>query len=230
MEQLAINSMTFGVVISIVGFEIGQLLKSKFKFAIFNPLLVSIVFVILFLLLFNIEYETYNNSAKYLSYLLTPATVCLSIPLYQRLQLLKDNWVAIIFGILAGAIASLISILIFAKIFNFSHELYVTLLPKSVTTAIGMGISDEFGGITTITVLVILVTGVFGNIFAESICKLFKITNPVARGIAIGTSSHAMGTTKAMELGEIEGAMSSLSIVIAGIFTLIGVNLFVSLA
>ncbi len=229
MEQLAINSMTFGVIISLIGFELGQVLKSKYKYAILNPLLVSIVFVIIFLLMFNIEYDTYNDSAKYLSYLLTPATVCLAIPLYERLQLLKDNWVAIIFGIISGAIASLVSIFIFALIFNFSYELYVTLLPKSVTTAIGIGIADELGGIASITVFVILITGVIGNIFAESLCKLFKITNPVAKGIAIGTSSHAMGTSKAMEIGEIEGAMSSLSIVICGIFTLLGANIFAQL-
>ncbi len=226
MNQIAISSMAFGVVISIIGYEVGLLLKAKYKFGILNPLLISIVFVIGFLFLFNIDYESYNNSAKYLSYLLTPATVCLAIPLYQRLQLLKENWLAIILGIIAGATTSLICILIFAIIFKFDHQLYVTILPKSITTAIGMGISEELGGITTITVLVILVTGVFGNICAEGICKLFRITNPVAKGIAIGTSSHAMGTTKAMELGEIEGAMSSLSIVIAGLFTLIGANVF----
>ncbi len=226
MNEIIINSMVFGVVISIVGYEIGLILKSKFKSGLLNPLLISIVFVISFLLIFNVEYENYSSSAKYLSYLLTPATVCLAIPLYQRLQLLKDNWFAIIFGIIAGALTSLICIFIFAIIFKFDHQLYVTILPKSITTAIGIGISEELGGITTITVLMILVTGVFGNIFAEGICKLFRITNPVARGIAIGTSSHAMGTTKAIEMGEIEGAMSSLSIVIAGIFTLVGANIF----
>ncbi len=226
MNQIIINSMAFGVVISILGYEIGLLLKSKYKYGIINPLVISIIFVIGFLLLFDIDYESYNNSAKYLSYLLTPATVCLAIPLYQRLQLLKENWFAIIFGIVAGATASLICIFVFAIIFKFNHELYVSILPKSITTAIGIGISGELGGITTITVLVILITGVFGNICAEGICKLFKITNPVARGIAIGTSSHAMGTTRAMELGEVEGAMSSLSIVIAGLFTLVGANIF----
>ena len=225
MNQMIINSTTIGVVISVMGYELG-LLKRKFKSAIFNPLLISIIFVICCLLLFRVDYDNYNKSAQYLSYLLTPATVCLAIPLYQQIKLLKENMVAIFAGIISGVLTSLVCIFVFALIFNFGHEEYVTMLPKSITTAIGMGISEELGGYVTITVAVIIITGVLGNICGEAVCKIFKITNPVAKGIALGTSSHAIGTAKAMEMGEIEGAMSSLSIVIAGICTMVGASVF----
>lgn len=226
MNQMIINSTTIGVVISVMGYELALLLKRKFKSAIFNPLLISIIFVICCLLLFRVDYDNYNKSAQYLSYLLTPATVCLAIPLYQQIKLLKENVVAIFAGIISGVLTSLVFIFVFALIFNFGHEEYVTLLPKSITTAIGMGISEELGGYVTITVAVIIITGVLGNICGEAVCKIFKITNPVAKGIALGTSSHAIGTAKAMEMGEIEGAMSSLSIVIAGICTMVGASVF----
>lgn len=215
--------------ISIIGYEIGLFLKKKFRMAIFNPLLISIAFVIIFLVIFRVDYKSYNEGAKYLSYLLTPATVCLAIPLYEQLELLKSNIKAILAGILSGILASLGSVFLLSKLFHFTHEQYVTFLPKSITTAIGMGVSQELGGIVTITVVVIIMTGVLGNILAETICKLFKISEPVAKGIAIGTASHAIGTSKAMEMGEIEGAMSSLAIVVAGLLTVIGASIFANL-
>lgn len=229
MRELLSSSTYFGVLISLIGYGLGLVLKRKFKKTIFNPLLVSIIFVIAALLALGVDYESYNNSAKYLSYLLTPATVCLAIPLYQQLELLKGNYKAILGGIVSGALASFISVFILSKLFNLTHEQYVTLLPKSITTAIGMGVSQELGGIVTITVAVIIITGVLGNIMAEFICKLFRIKEPVAKGIALGTSSHAIGTVKAMELGEIEGAMSSLAIAVTGLVTVLGASFFANL-
>jgi len=229
MRELLCNSTYFGVLISLIGYGLGVVLKRKFKKAIFNPLLVSIIFVIAALLVLGVDYESYNNSAKYLSYLLTPATVCLAIPLYQQLELLKGNYKAILGGIVSGALASFISVFALAKLFNLTHQQYVTLLPKSITTAIGMGVSQELGGIVTITVAVIIITGVLGNIMAEFVCKLFRIKEPVAKGIALGTSSHAIGTVKAMEIGEVEGAMSSLAIAVTGLVTVLGASFFANL-
>lgn len=226
MKELMDNSLFFGVGISLLGFEIGLLLKRKLKLAIFNPLLISIIFVIGVLLIFDIRYEAYQEGAKYLSYLLTPATVCLAIPLYEQMGLLKQHKKAIFIGIISGVLTSLISILVLCVLFKFTHEQYVTLLPKSITTAIGMGVSGELGGVVTITVAAIVITGVFGNIIAETVCKVFRITHPVAKGIAIGTSSHAVGTAKALEMGEIEGAMSGLSIAVAGLLTVIVAPIF----
>ena len=201
-------------------------MKAKLKLPIFNPLLISILLSVLILVVFRIDYSTYYEGAKYLSYLLTPATICLAVPLYEQMELLKKNWKAILGGIFAGVLTSLGIILIMAFLFEFSHEEYVTFLPKSITTAIGMGVSEELGGYASITVAIIIITGVVGNICADTVCKLFKITDPVAKGIGIGTASHAIGTAKAMEMGDVEGAMSSLSIVVSGILTVIAASVF----
>lgn len=226
MNNVVLSSATFGVVISLLAYQLGVFLKNKTKKAIFNPLLISIALVIIFLLIFDIDYDNYNQSAKNLSYLLTPATVSLAIPLYQQLEMLKKNLVAVIVGITSGVLTSLVSVLLMSMAFRLTHAEYVTLLPKSITTAIGMGISEELGGYPTITVAVIIVTGILGNIFAEGFCKLFRIKHPISKGLAIGTSSHAMGTSKAIEIGQIEGAMSSLSIVVAGLMTVILASVF----
>lgn len=226
MKEVLFGSVFFGVIISIAGYAFGALLKKKFKSGLFNPLLVCIVFVIALLLVFGVDFDTYNNGAKYISYFLTPATVCLAIPLYRQLHLLKTYKKAVITGIFSGVISSLSSILAVSYIFGLTHQEYVTLIPKSITTAIGIGVSQELGGIETITVGVIVLTGVFGNIFAHSLCRLLKIKEPIAMGIAIGTSSHALGTAKALEIGEVHGAMSSLSIVVAGLLTVAAASFF----
>lgn len=229
MKEILYNSTFFGVLISIAAYELGLFLKKKFKLAIFNPLLISIVVVILLLLVLKVDYNSYNEGAKYLSYLLTPATVCLAIPLYEQLELLKNNMKAIMAGIISGVLTSMSCILAFSLLFHFNHKEYVTLLPKSITTAIGMGVSEELGGVVTITVAVIILTGVLGNIIAETVCQIFGIKDPIAKGVAIGSASHAIGTVKAIEMGEIEGAMSSLSIAVAGLLTVIGASFFSNL-
>ena len=221
MTNMLCESAFFGVVISLLAYELGMLLKKKFGLPIFNPLLISIAVVIVFLAVFDIDYQNYNDGAKYLSYLLTPATVCLAIPLYEQMEALKKNIKAILAGILSGVLTSLTVVLALALIFNLNHKMYVTLLPKSITTAIGMGVSEELGGAVTITVAVIIITGVLGNMLAETLCKLFHI-----EGISIGSASHAIGTAKAMEMGDVEGAMSSLSIAVAGILTVVGASIY----
>ena len=229
MNQFMANSATVGVVLSLAAYYFGMFLKKKTGLVLFQPLLVSIVLVIAYLAAFSVDYESYQNSGKYLSYLLTPATVCLAIPLYKQFELLKKNLPAVFVGLAAGAIASMGSVLALCAAFGLSHEVYVTLLPKSVTTAIGMGVSEELGGYPAISAAVIIITGVFGNMTAELICRTFRIRNAISRGLGIGAASHAIGTTKAMEMGEAEGAMSSLAIVISGLFTVIGASVFAGL-
>ena len=226
MKEILCNSAYFGVTVSLIGYGAGIMLKKKFKYAFLNPLLISIIFVIGVVMLCGVDYESYENSAQYLSYLLTPATVCLAVPLYQQMTLLKKNLAAVACGILAGVLASLGSVLLLAFLFGLEHDVYDTLLPKSITTAIGMGVSEELGGLVTITVAVIIVTGVIGNVIGEAVCKLFRIYEPIAKGLALGTSSHAIGTAKALEMGEVEGAMSSLAIAVAGLLTVIGASVF----
>lgn len=224
MNELLKDNIFFGCVISVIGYFLGTILRKKIK--VINPLLISIVFVIAFIKLFGIEYETYNNGAKYITYFLTPVTVCLAVPLYRQLSILKTHKAEVIVGIFSGVVASAGSICLMAYLFGLGHKEYVTLLPKSITTAIGIGLSNELGGIESITVASIVITGIFGNIAAELILKLFKIKEPIAKGLAIGTSSHALGTTKALEIGEIEGAMSSLSIAVAGLMTVVVATVF----
>lgn len=225
MKELLQASMYFGMVISIGTYLFGVWLKKKTGWAVLNPLLVSVLLTIAFLLVFKIDYGVYQEGARYLSYFLTPATVCLAIPLYKQLELMRKNLLAVMGGILSGVAASAISIFALSAVFRLEHVHYVTLLPKSITTAIGMGVSEEAGGIVTLTVVSIIITGILGNIIAETVFKLFRIEDAIAKGLALGTSAHAIGTAKALELGEIEGAMSSLSIAVAGLLTVIVVPL-----
>ena len=229
ISDLVALSATFGVVISIIGYGLGVLIKNKTGLGIFNPLLISIIFVMVILSVFRIDYKDYNVSARYLSYLLTPATVSLAIPLYIHIERLKRNWAGILVGLLSGSLTSMGSVLVMSALFHLSHRQYVTLLPKSITTAIGMGISGELGRMVTISVAVIIVTGILGNVLAVSVRKLFSITDPVAKGLAIGAAAHAIGNSKAMEIGDIEGAMASLAIVVNGLITVIGASFFAML-
>ncbi len=226
MRDVINNSVYFGVAVTLVSYMVGLIIRKRFKYSILNPLLIGMLLVIVILILFDIDYETYNLGGKYISFLLTPATVCLAIPLYQQFDLLKKYFKAIMTSILAGTIVNLVGILALTLIFKFSYEIYASLLPKSITTAIGVAISGEIGGIQAITVAAISVSGISGNVIGEYICKLFKIKNPISVGLAFGTASHAMGTARALELGEIQGAMSSLSIAVAGLITVVLAPIF----
>lgn len=229
MKEFLTDSVFFGAVLSFLAYEIGLLLKKRFKLAVLNPLLIGILCVMGALAVLRIDYDQYNGGAQYISYLLTPATVCLAVPLYEQLTLLKENLKAVAAGIFSGTLASLGSVYLLSRLFGLNHEQYVTLLPKSITTAIGMGVSQELGGIVTITVAVIIITGILGNVIAEGVCKVFRIHEPIAKGLALGTASHAIGTAKAMEMGPVEGAMSSLAIAVAGLLTVIGASVFAGL-
>ena len=194
-----------------------------------SPLVTATAIIIVFLVVTDIDYETYNEGASVLTYFLTPATVCLAIPLYQKLQMLKKNFAAIIIGIVSGVLVSALSIVAMSIIFNLDHEMFVTLLPKSVTTAIGISASEELGGIVAVTTAAIVIAGNVGGMFAEIIFKIFRIKEPISKGLALGTASHVMGTSKAMEIGEVEGAMGSLAIAVAGIITVIVLPFFANI-
>lgn len=226
MNEFFQSSMFAGVALSLISYLIGMLLKKKFKLGIFNPLLIAIVVSIIVLLIGKVDYKVYNQGAKYLSWLLTPATVCLAIPLYEQWSLLKKNFKAVLLGLVAGVVTSLGTVYVLSLIMGLSHKDYVTLLPKSITTAIGMGVSEELGGYVTITVAVIVVTGVLGNMAGALVCKIFRITEPISKGLAFGSASHAIGTAKAIEIGEVEGAMSSLAIAVSGILTVVLSSVF----
>lgn len=229
MNDIFAQGAYWAVALSLATYFLGMFLQKKTGLAIVNPMVIAIVATIAFLLVTHVEYETYENAASILNWLITPTTVCLAIPLYEEINVLKKNWKAIIAGILSGVMINLTTILILSKVFGLDHASYVTLLPKSVTTAIGMNLSSELGGLVTITIVAIIITGVFGNMFAELILKLFRVNNSVSKGIGIGTSAHALGTAKAFEIGEIEGAMSSLSVAVAGIMSAIIIPIYSSI-
>ena len=210
------GSAAWGVMLTLAAFALGTLINRATGKAIFNPLLLGSIFVIILLSVLNIPYADYKASASPVNYLLLPATISLAIPLYEKWDLLKENAAAIIAGISVGTLVSLGSALALALALGLTREQYATLLPKSVTTAISMDVAAELGGIA-------------GNLLAESVCKWFHITDPIAKGVGIGTSAHAVGTSKALQMGEVEGAMSGLSIAVAGVLTAVLCPFFVGL-
>ena len=230
MTEFLQSSAVWGVLLTILGYGLGFLINKKTKQAWCNPLLLGILFVILVLSLAKIPYDDYKTSAAPLQYLLLPATVCLAVPLYENLSRLKGRFPAVMGGILAGVFTSIGSILLMAWLLSMSREQTATLIAKSVTTAIGIDVTQTLGGMVPLASSVIILTGITGNLCAVWVCKLFRITDPVARGVGIGTASHAIGTAKAFEIGELEGAVSSLSVAVAGILTAvlapIAINLF----
>ncbi|NLL80033.1 MAG: LrgB family protein [Clostridiales bacterium] len=221
MAELLQDSIYFGVAISLFAYWIGVKCKEKWNFPLMNPLLISMVLIILFLWITKIPFETYSNGAKYITYFLTPATVCFAVPLYRQLQALKENMGAVLAGILCGSLAHGLIVMGMGIWFVLPEELICSILPKSVTTAIALGVSEEIGGIAAVTVVGVTIAGLSGNILGPVLLKWFKIEEPEAQGLALGTASHAIGTSKAVELGEIQGAMSSLAIVVTGILTVV---------
>ena len=220
------QSVFFGAVLTLAGYEAGLYCKKRWHLAIFNPILIATALAVALLAVLKIPYSVYYSGAKYISYLLTPATVCLAVPLYQQLALLRRHKWAVVAGTLTGVLSSLCIIGLLSALLHLDHTSYVTFLPKSITTAIGIGVATELGGRVPIAVAVIILTGILGSIVAEKWLALLRITHPVARGIALGSSAHAIGTAKAMEMGAVEGSMSSLSIVVCGVCTVVLAPLF----
>ncbi len=229
-SEFASSSAFFGTVLTISTYSLGSFLKSKRGLGWLNPMLFSILASIFAVLIFKIDLKKYADGTKIISYFLTPATVCLAIPLYEQFQKLRDNWLAVILGVFSGSLTSVFLVLCGTILFSLSHAEYASLLPKSITTAIGIVLSEQYGGIAGIAVGAICFTGILGNVFCEKILRVFRVNDSVSKGIAIGTSSHALGTSRALEIGEVEGAMSGLSIALAGLLTVILASFFIKLA
>lgn len=221
MNEMLSQSTFFGVVITLVCYEIGRFLAGKFKNPFLNPLLVAAVFIMVFLSVFQVDYDTYAKGADFISMFLTPVTVCLAIPLYRQMQKLKENWLAVVVSIFCGCVAHVLIIVGISTLLHVDKVLMASVLPKSVTTAIALGVSNEVGGIGAVTIIGVMIAGVFGATLGPITLKIGRIKEPVARGLAVGSASHAVGTSKMLEEGEIQGAMSSLAIVVTGILTVI---------
>lgn len=221
MDSIVQSSAYFGFFITLFGYWVSTQIAKRMRSTLCNPLLLTIIFIIAFLKLADISYDSYDNGAKYINYFLTPSTVCLAVPLYRQMKLLKEYAGAILISIMSGTAACAIMIFGLAKLFLLENSIYASLVPKSITTAIALGMSEELGGLSAVTVMAVFVTGILGAVIATTVFKIFKIEEPVAQGLAMGTASHAIGTSKALELGEIQAAMSSLAIAVTGILTVI---------
>ena len=221
MTDFIRSSSFFCVALTLIAFCAASALQKKWKLAIFNPILLSAAAVIVVLKVLDIPNETYQAGCQILSFLLTPATICLSISFYEQFQNLKKHLLAVSTGVVAGTVASIGAVWALSRIFDLDSSLLVSMLPKSVTTAIGVALSTELGGVAAITTAAIIITGIFGNIIGPSLCRLFRLDDPVAQGAAFGTSAHVIGTTRAMEMNTLAGAVSSLSLTLAGIVTCI---------
>lgn len=193
--------------------------RKKWNNPIVNPLLIAVVLIIGFLLLTGVSVEHYEARTAGLSWLLTPVTVCLAVPLYEQVKKLKKSLPAILVGVAAGAITSLAFVLGMCLLFRLDRELTVSLLPKSATSAMSMVLSEQAGGIGTLTTAVSILSGVQGALMGNVLCKLLRLKHPIAQGVALGTASHVVGTSKANELGALQGAVSSLSLALSGILT-----------
>lgn len=210
---------SWGVFATLAAYALGVVLNRKTGWPLFNPLLLGSIFVMVFLRCFGVPYGQYSASAAPVNWLLGPATVSLAIPLYEKWALLEKNLKAILAAIVAGVLTSLGSVLVMAWVLRMERAHAVTLLPKSVTTAIGMDIAQTLGGTATLAGAVIILTGIAGSLLADWVCKVCHITDPIAKGLALGTSAHAVGTSKALQMGEVEGAISGLAIAVAGVLT-----------
>ncbi|WP_330683953.1 LrgB family protein [Petrocella sp. FN5] len=219
--DVILTTPIFWVLISLMAFEIGIWINKKTKISLLNPLLIAIILVIVVLTFLNIDLETYNQGGQIISFFLGPATVALAVPLYKNRALLKTNGIPILVGITVGSFVSILSVILLSKLFDIEHILGLSLVPKSITTPIGIEVSKQIGGIPEITVAAIVMTGITGAIIARLVFKVLRLKDSVAIGVAIGTSAHALGTGEAIKMGEVEGAMSGLSIGIAGLVTVI---------
>ena len=224
-----INSPLFGILLTLVTFEIGVTISKKFKYSFLNPLLIANILIVGFLLITGISLESYNVGGDYISVMLSPATVVLAVPLYRQISKLKQFWKPILAGIFAASLTSLACVIVVSKLVGLSETLMLSLLPKSITIPMGSVVSAQIGGIPPVTIIAITITGITGAVSAPAVCRFCRIKHKVAQGIAIGTASHALGTTRAMEMGEVQGAMSSLSIGVAGLFTAIVTPIIISL-
>lgn len=208
----------FPLALTFSAFGVGLWCQKKTKSPLCNPILIGAALVIGVLLLLNYSPELYQKGTDSLSWFLTPATICLAVPLYQQLKILKKNLPAILMGVLAGSVAGLVVVFLLCKLFDLDRQFTVTLLPKSITASIAMVLSEENGGIESLSGVVILITGILGNLLGSTLCKLLKLTDPISQGVALGTSAHLVGTSKATELSPLAGAVSTLALVVAGVF------------
>ena len=230
MSEIFQSCACFGLLLAMGSFQLARAINKLAGKEVCNPLLFATLLCGAVLLGTGTEYDVfYDNGGNILEFFLTPATICLAIPLYKQFELLKKNAGAVLAGCAAGVAAHMAGCALMLVLFRMEAAEYISLLPKSITTAIGKGLSQELGGFPAITMATIMLTGLFGAVAAPALLWLFRVTEPVSQGLAIGTSSHAAGTSRAVEMGEVQGAASSLAIVVTGLLTVIAAPLMARL-
>ncbi|MGL4687052.1 MAG: LrgB family protein [Fusobacteriaceae bacterium] len=227
MMDFLIDNKMFGIVLSLATFELAKYIFKKTKNPVCNPLLISTLIIIGILTFFKIPLSYYNDGSSVIEFFLAPATVVLVVPLFRQVELLKKYYVPILVGGIVGSITAISSVYFLGKLLGLDKQLVLSFLPKSITTPFGIEASTMLGGIPSITVFAICVTGITGNILAPYIYKIMGEIHPIAKGVGLGVSSHAVGTSKALEMGEVEGAMSALSIVVAGVITVLIIQVLI---
>ncbi len=219
MDNVFQSVSLFALVLTFGAYQIGLWCRKKLPNPLVNPLLIAVVLVVGVLLLTGLPVEGYSQGMTGLNWLLTPATVCLALPLYEQVKRLKTHLPAILAGVIAGSVTSVLLVGGLCAVFSLDRQVTVSLLPKSITTAMGMVLSGDNGGIAALTTAAIVITGILGSLTGSLLCKLLKLKDPIAQGVALGTASHVIGTSRANEMGALQGAVSSLSLAVAGIVT-----------
>ena len=221
MAEFLESLSLLALVLTIGAYQIGLWCRKKWNSPICNPILIATILVSGVVLLTGLDVDTYQSGMGSISWLLTPATVCLALPLYEQIKTLKKSLPAILAGIAAGTVTSLVVVFLLCRLLGLDSAMTASLLPKSITTAMGIVLSEQAGGIPALTTAAIIITGILGSLVGTALCKLLKLTDPIAQGVAFGTASHVVGTSRATELGALQGAVSSLSLAVAGILTAI---------
>ena len=229
MKEYLSSSVYLAVSIVLISYFVGLFLRKRLRHPLVNPLLIATLLSVLAVIILPISYEDFAKGAQPMTFLMTPATICFALPLYEQLEILIKHRVALLVGAASGVASAMLSVFLLCKVFSIPHEVYVSMLSKSVTTAIGIALTEEMGGYVAITIAGITIAGLLGHICAVSILRLMHITEPIAKGVAIGAASHVAGTAKAMEIGDLEGAVSTVSLILCGLITVIGANLFAPL-
>ena len=229
MMEFVNAAQYFGIALTLLMFMAAVYINRRMPGALTTPLFLATIFVVVFLTAFDIPYDAYNKGAQYITYFLVPVTVCFAVPMYRQLPLLKKHAPAILLAMAIGVVSSVFAVCLICIFLGLGDIVARSLAAISVTTAIAIGITEKLGGVVALTVSSVIVTGILGASVSDLVCRKFGLTNPIARGLAIGNASHAAGTTKAMEMGPVEGAMSSLAIVISGLMTAVAAPLIVTM-
>ncbi len=220
-----LSSPLFGIALSIAAFKVGLWVNQKIRNPIANPLIIAMTIVVATLTIFKIPYDYFEQGASFIVMFLAPVTAVLALTVYRQRSILRSAFLPIVIGTFAGSLAAMGSVLFLSRILGLNDAVVASLIPKSVTTPVAIALAEQLGGLPALTIASTVITGLSGNLLAPAMIKVFAVKDPIAQGVGIGCCSHALGTTKAMEIGDVQGAMSSISISLSALWTVVLVPL-----